>query len=110
VWLPCNREFLSCTLKCLCVLHFALSLSLSLSLSLFLVLYDKPHVLPFFFPSCVCDLFFRCLCVCIDDAVPLRECTQNAGDLMFVPGGWAHAVLNIQESVAVATEIASGQC
>ena len=33
-----------------------------------------------------------------------RGCTQVAGDVMIIPESWAHGVLNIQESVAVATE------
>lgn len=32
------------------------------------------------------------------------ECTQQAGDLIYVPQGWAHATLNWQESVGVAVE------
>jgi hypothetical protein len=33
-----------------------------------------------------------------------RGCTQVAGDVMIIPESWAHGVLNIQESVAIATE------
>jgi oxalate decarboxylase/phosphoglucose isomerase-like protein (cupin superfamily) len=29
---------------------------------------------------------------------------QEAGDILFVPDGWAHAVINLDESVALATE------
>jgi len=36
------------------------------------------------------------------DAV--SECTQRAGDLMYVPHLWSHAVANIQATVALATE------
>jgi hypothetical protein len=32
-------------------------------------------------------------------------CVQTAGDILVVPENWAHGVLNIQESVAVATEV-----
>ena len=32
-------------------------------------------------------------------------CVQQAGDLMIVPESWAHGVLNLQDSVAVATEL-----
>ena len=32
------------------------------------------------------------------------ECTQRAGDVVIVPESWAHGVLNVEESVAVATE------
>ena len=31
-------------------------------------------------------------------------CVQTAGDVMIIPESWGHGVLNIQESVAVATE------
>ncbi len=31
-------------------------------------------------------------------------CVQTAGDVMLVPESWGHGVLNIQESLAVATE------
>ena len=34
-----------------------------------------------------------------------RACTQLAGDVMIIPESWGHGVLNIQESVAVATEV-----
>lgn len=33
-----------------------------------------------------------------------KTCVQTAGDIMIVPEAWGHGVLNIQESVAVATE------
>lgn len=32
----------------------------------------------------------------------IEVCTQRAGDLMFVPGLWHHATLNLAETVAVA--------
>lgn len=31
-------------------------------------------------------------------------CVQTAGDVMIIPESWGHGVLNIQESIAVATE------
>jgi hypothetical protein len=34
----------------------------------------------------------------------LQECTQDAGDIMFVPRGWSHAVLNLHTSVGIAVE------
>ena len=34
-----------------------------------------------------------------------RLCVQRAGDLLFVPTGWAHAVVNLAESVGVAVEV-----
>ena len=38
---------------------------------------------------------------------PPLECTQNAGDVIFVPAGWAHAVLNVETSVGVALEFST---
>jgi hypothetical protein len=32
---------------------------------------------------------------------PLRWCVQRPGDLVDVPAGWWHCVLNLEESVAV---------
>jgi hypothetical protein len=37
----------------------------------------------------------------------LKMCTQLAGDVMYVPHGWAHAVLNLETSVGVAVEFSS---
>ena len=31
--------------------------------------------------------------------------TQEPGDIIYVPAGWGHAVLNLEDTVAVATEI-----
>lgn len=31
-------------------------------------------------------------------------CVQTAGDVMIIPESWGHGVLNLQESIAVATE------
>jgi len=36
---------------------------------------------------------------------PLFECTQHPGDIMYVPNLWSHAVVNLEDAVAVATEI-----
>jgi hypothetical protein len=36
------------------------------------------------------------------------QCTQEAGDVMFIPGGWSHAVLNGAESVGWASEFVFG--
>ena len=33
------------------------------------------------------------------------QCEQYAGDVMLVPAMWAHAVANVCDSVAVATEL-----
>lgn len=39
-----------------------------------------------------------------NQGVRMLTCVQTAGDVMIVPEAWGHGVLNIQESVAVATE------
>lgn len=31
-------------------------------------------------------------------------CVQTAGDVMIIPESWGHGVLNIQETIAIATE------
>ena len=36
------------------------------------------------------------------DGYAIDICTQHAGDLVFVPGLWHHATLNLAETVAVA--------
>lgn len=36
------------------------------------------------------------------------ECTQEAGDVIFVPHSWGHAVINLVETVGVAGELATG--
>ena len=41
---------------------------------------------------------------CAAAPVPPLECTQNAGDVLFVPPAWGHAVLNTEPSVGVAIE------
>ncbi len=35
------------------------------------------------------------------------DCVQTAGDILVVPENWGHGVLNIQESIAMATEISA---
>ena len=35
---------------------------------------------------------------------PVLQCEQQAGDVIFVPDGWAHAVLNQAESIGYASE------
>lgn len=37
------------------------------------------------------------------------ECTQGAGDVMYVPRGWGHAVLNTRTSVGFALEFATAE-
>jgi hypothetical protein len=32
------------------------------------------------------------------------QCTQHAGDMIFVPSLWGHGTLNIQQSIGVAHE------
>ena len=43
-----------------------------------------------------------------DDADAPLECTQEAGDVMFVPHSWGHAVINLVETIGVASELATG--
>ena len=33
------------------------------------------------------------------------ECVQRAGDLLYVPAGWLHGVINLQDTVAIVKEI-----
>ena len=35
----------------------------------------------------------------------ISECKQEGGDVLFIPSGWHHAVLNTQESVGMAIEL-----
>lgn len=35
---------------------------------------------------------------------PVFECVQQQGDILVVPESWGHAVVNLQDSVAVASE------
>ena len=49
----------------------------------------------------------RCVLACLRACVvsqgnSIDVCTQQAGDLVFVPGLWHHATLNLAETVAVA--------
>jgi hypothetical protein len=34
-----------------------------------------------------------------------KTCVQVAGDVMIIPESWGHGVLNLQESVVIATEL-----
>lgn len=34
-----------------------------------------------------------------------KSCVQLAGDVMLIPESWGHGVLNIEESIAVASEL-----
>lgn len=36
------------------------------------------------------------------------ECIQEAGDVLFVPGTWGHATLNLEESLGYASEFVWG--
>ena len=40
------------------------------------------------------------------DARPL-ECSQRAGDVMFVPQNWGHGIYNTRQSVGIAVELLS---
>ena len=35
----------------------------------------------------------------------IAECVQEGGDVIYIPDGWNHAVLNTQESVGIAIEL-----
>lgn len=39
----------------------------------------------------------------------MHECVQLAGETMFIPAGWHHAVLNIGETVALAVRLQSNR-
>ena len=38
------------------------------------------------------------------NATPPLECEQHAGDVMFVPSFWGHAVINVRTAVGIALE------
>ena len=38
----------------------------------------------------------------------MLQCRQESGDVLFVPEAWGHAVLNVGESVGVASEFQWG--
>ena len=40
-----------------------------------------------------------------DDPLPFATCTQYGGEVLFVPHGWAHGVLNHVAGLAIATEL-----
>lgn len=40
----------------------------------------------------------------IKRGVTPKTCVQTAGDVMIIPESYGHGVLNIQESIAIATE------
>ena len=37
------------------------------------------------------------------------ECTQAAGELLFVPEGWHHGVVNLQPSAGIAVEVGTSE-
>ena len=41
----------------------------------------------------------------MEDGFQPMECIQMQGDVLVVPELWGHAVLNVQDSVAVASEV-----
>ena len=43
----------------------------------------------------------------IDDGAAVLECVQNAGDVMYVPMEWGHAIINTRMSIGVATNFES---
>ena len=57
----------------------------------------------------------RCVCVCRThgnylDAPGLMEFIQEPGDTLHIPAFWGHAVLNLEDTVAVAYEFNPGYC
>eukprot|EP00038_Savillea_parva_P025637 m.48754 g.48754 ORF g.48754 m.48754 type:complete len:279 (+) comp7029_c0_seq1:1595-2431(+) len=43
-----------------------------------------------------------------DEHTVVYECIQEAGDVLFVPGTWGHATLNLEESIGYASEFVWG--
>jgi len=41
----------------------------------------------------------------VKSGVHVSRCVQRQGDVMIVPENWGHGVLNLQDSIAVATEV-----
>ena len=39
---------------------------------------------------------------------PVLSCVQEAGDVFFVPEMWAHAVVNLEDSIGYANELLFG--
>jgi hypothetical protein len=37
--------------------------------------------------------------------IPPLECVQESGEILFVPEGWLHATINLQDSVGIAVEL-----
>jgi hypothetical protein len=42
--------------------------------------------------------------ILLQQLLPIEQILQEEGDLVFVPEGWGHAVLNLEPSIAVAAE------
>jgi oxalate decarboxylase/phosphoglucose isomerase-like protein (cupin superfamily) len=59
-----------------------------------------------FFSKELPSICAKCTAAPSSDGCPL-QLTQEAGDLLFVPREWGHAVLNILPSVGVAAEFDS---
>ena len=38
------------------------------------------------------------------------ECVQRGGEMLFVPAGWSHAVINMDECIGLAVEFDTGDC
>ena len=43
-----------------------------------------------------------------DAGIPVLECEQLGGDVIFVPEMWGHAVINLEESIGYASEFVFG--
>ena len=39
----------------------------------------------------------------------ILECTQEAGDVVFVPHGYSHAVVNTKDSIGLANQVREGE-
>mmetsp|Transcript_9673 Transcript_9673/g.31673 ORF Transcript_9673/g.31673 Transcript_9673/m.31673 type:complete len:165 (+) Transcript_9673:155-649(+) len=48
--------------------------------------------------------WFREAYPALEERLRPLECVQEAGEAVFVPGGWGHAVLNLETSVGVAVQ------
>ncbi len=38
------------------------------------------------------------------------ECVQHAGDIIYVPSGWSHSTLNVDECIGHAIEFDTSDC
>ena len=38
------------------------------------------------------------------------QCVQGPGDMVYVPEGWGHSTVNLDETIGVAMEMDHGHC